>query len=51
VKKCLAALDGPDGAVDPAELDRAVQACFSSTDYQEGQAAFREKRPPIFRGA
>lgn len=33
-----------------AELDALVEACFDSDDYREGQAAFREKRPPHFRG-
>jgi enoyl-CoA hydratase/carnithine racemase len=28
----------------------AIQACFDSEDYKEGQKAFREKRPPRFRG-
>ena len=41
---------------DPAERDieaceRAVQACFASSDYKEGQAAFMEKRKPRFTGA
>lgn len=41
---------------DPAERDHAkcrrlVDACFESTDYREGQAAFAEKRTPNFTGA
>jgi enoyl-CoA hydratase/carnithine racemase len=40
---------------DPAERDvagceRAVEACFKSQDYKEGQAAFMEKRKPRFTG-
>ncbi|RTZ39144.1 enoyl-CoA hydratase [Candidimonas sp. SYP-B2681] len=29
---------------------RLIADCFDSADYQEGRAAFREKRPPQFRG-
>jgi enoyl-CoA hydratase/carnithine racemase len=36
---------------DVAACERAVQACFDSTDYKEGQAAFMEKRKPRFIGA
>lgn len=36
---------------DVAATERAVQACFHSADYKEGQAAFMEKRKPRFVGA
>ena len=35
---------------DVAATERAVQACFESRDYKEGQAAFMEKRKPVFTG-
>ena len=36
---------------DVAATERAVEACFASADYKEGQAAFAEKRKPRFTGA
>ena len=36
---------------DIAATERAVEACFKSQDYKEGQAAFMEKRKPRFIGA
>ena len=35
---------------DIAACDAAVEACYLSNDYVEGQKAFGEKRPPQFKG-
>ena len=35
---------------DVAATERAVAACFASSDYKEGQAAFMAKRKPRFTG-
>jgi enoyl-CoA hydratase len=43
-------LKDPDQRDVPA-TERAVAACFASSDYKEGQAAFMEKRKPKFIGA
>lgn len=37
-------------AQDAAQVAQAIQACFDSQDYQEGQRAFAEKRLPQFTG-
>jgi len=39
------------GKRDIAATERAVEVCFKSADYKEGQAAFMEKRKPKFIGA
>ncbi|GAA5233057.1 enoyl-CoA hydratase [Verticiella sediminum] len=46
VRHILAEPDAPDAA----SVEAAVQACFDSEDYREGQQAFQDKRPPRFRG-
>jgi len=40
----------PSGERDLARVAALVEACFRSQDYQEGQRAFAEKRPPAFTG-
>ena len=35
---------------DVAACEAAVEACYLSNDYVEGQKAFGEKRPPKFKG-
>ena len=40
----------PEAKRDFAKADRLVDACFRSADYREGQAAFKEKREPDFKG-
>ena len=53
VQACKAAIR--EARRDPARRDldrveRMIEACFRSQDYLEGQAAFKEKRTPRFRG-
>ena len=51
LKKSLAETAKPHHERDRAGADALVALCFSSEDYQEGQAAFKEKRLPQFKGA
>jgi enoyl-CoA hydratase/carnithine racemase len=39
------------GALDVAACEERARICRDSADLQEGLAAFREKRDPVFRGA
>jgi enoyl-CoA hydratase len=49
-KASIRELQRSEGDRDHELLARLVEACFRSEDYQEGQRAFAEKRPPVFRG-
>lgn len=50
VKLALRHVMNESGAPDKRFVDEAIQACFRSQDYTEGQQAFLEKREPKFTG-
>ena len=49
-KLALRHIAGDPDAPSAEVVNDAVSACFTSDDYQEGQAAFKAKRPAVFTG-
>ena len=47
-RRTLRELQKTEHQQDPVEIQRLIDQCFDSQDYQEGRLAFREKRPPFF---
>ncbi|MBM3373850.1 MAG: enoyl-CoA hydratase [Betaproteobacteria bacterium] len=50
VKASLIEYAKPPAERDLEKLQRMVDVCYKSEDYKEGQAAFAEKRKPVFKG-
>ena len=50
LKASLVDLDADPADRDREGVQRLIDACFSSEDYQEGRSAFAAKRKPEFRG-
>lgn len=49
-KRAIDLIAGRPGDVPEEEISRLAHQCFNSADYQEGRAAFLEKRKPRFSG-
>jgi enoyl-CoA hydratase/carnithine racemase len=50
VKRTLLDVDLPEAERNQELVAKMVAACYASADYQEGQAAFKAKRSPVFTG-
>ena len=48
-KRAVDELTTNPNAPDMSQLDKLVQACFDSEDYEEGRRAFAEKMPAAVR--
>ena len=50
VKRALLEYSQDPDKRDLARCQKMVDDCYTSDDYKEGQAAFMEKRKPVFKG-
>ncbi|WP_077000649.1 enoyl-CoA hydratase [Variovorax sp. KK3] len=50
LKRAFLEYEKPESARDLAAAQALVDACYASEDYQEGRAAFADKRTPNFKG-
>lgn len=50
IKFIVGEVDKDESQRDMNRCERLVTQCFKSADYEEGRAAFMEKRKPVFKG-